>query len=179
LKVGIILDYTTNFKISQNFKKKNKKNKILLKNKKLQSKSIKKKLGSLPLLCKNTLYFLLFISSNLESFSDNSYISLISCRFFLKKPNIKYYTLLRAPYRYKIARSQIQFKRFNASCFLKFKYNHVPEILNIKSSIIDLFNILNSLSSLYNDINTNMCNQNYSIVYLNYSFKNFFIFKNF
>jgi hypothetical protein len=179
LKVGIILDYTTNFRISQNFKRSFKKNKNLLNFRKREKKNKSKKVGSPALLCKNTLYFLLLINNNLGAFSENSYVSLISCFFFLKKPSIKYYTLLRAPYRYKIARSKIQFKRFNALCFLKFKYNNVASVLKIQSSFKDLTNTLSSLSNIYKDINTSMCNQNYSVISLDFSFKNFFIFKNF
>lgn len=194
MRIGIILNYTTNFKVSQTFKRRRKKKKMktlkmYLKPKFLKKKSNLKKKESIraPILsCKSTLFFLLYINNNIYSytpdehyFDEHPIIKLESCVFFLSSSFKKYYTLLRAPYRYKIARNQFQFKRFSVLCFLKFKVRQALPMLVLSSSFYDLFSILNILVSLYKDIDTNVCNQNYSIVYLHFSFKNYFFFKNF
>jgi len=166
-----MLNYSSNFKINIKDTPKN----YILPNTNTR--------GSLPnrIVCKHSILMLLMFHSSctLSSWRDRSNVQTKYLSFFFKPSQTKYFTLLRAPYRYKIARNQISFKRFFLKCSIVLFVNSSCSALELTHSYKHLFTISSSLSSLYTDLDTNMCKQNNILLSVPFMYSNYFLIKNY
>lgn len=180
MKIKIKLNYSSNFKIKQTAIKKQF-DYITPKrtDKRQNSYSIINPVGFTPrVLCKHAIFILMnFLVSN-SGYKINKDI-LSSCTFSIKPTKSKRFTLLRAPYRYKIARNQIEFKRFYIKFSLILKVISEYNKLILSNSLMDLNTLSSSLNAIYSDLDTNICNQTYVMVHIPFSFTNFFKLNNY
>jgi len=180
LKIKIKLNYSSNFKIKHETTKKQPDYIIPKRTYKRQnSYSTINPVGTTPrILCKHAIFILMdFLVSN-KGYQRNKDV-LSSCTFSIKPTKSKRFTLLRAPYRYKIARNQIEFKRFYIKFSLTLKVTSEYNKLILSNSLIDLNTISSSLNVIYSDLDTNICNQTYITMYIPFSFTNFFKLNNY
>lgn len=133
------------------------------------------------LVCKHSILMLLLFHSSrtASSWRDRSNIKVDSLVFFFKPSKIKYFTLLRAPYRYKIARNQISFKRFFLKCSIVLRVFTSSRSLRLNDSYCYLTSTSNALSSLYRDLDTNVCKQNNIVISVPFLYPNYFLIKNY
>lgn len=133
------------------------------------------------IVCKHSIIMLLlFHQSQITDKQQNkTLVGINKCSFFFKKSKIKYFTLLRAPYRYKIARNQIMFKRFFFRCSLIVELPNLYTYLPLKTSTNNLKKISLFFEDLYQDLSTNICIQNNVITSVPFQYTNFFILKNY
>ena len=110
--------------------------------------------------CKNFIYFILFL--NFFNFSKSS--------IFVKPLFKKKFTILNAPYRYKLSKTNFFFSRFHILLNLTFNLG----ILNSNLTLIIV--LLNNLFNLLKDLDTNLCHQSYLKIFFKCQFKeNFYI----
>ena len=117
MKIKVALDYSSNFKINLGTRTKSK----LTSNNYKTSKLLKGASGAKPtsrIVCKHSIIMLMLFHkyNSLTLLNKDLPVNIKSLVFFFKTPKQKYFTLLRAPYRYKIARNQLLFKRFFVKC---------------------------------------------------------------
>lgn len=118
IKANLITNYKPNLNINANFLKKNKKQKF----------------------CKNFLMYLLLFKYNKNVFIKNS--------IHIKKQKKKVYTILRSPYRHKLARHQIYLNRYEIyfSCSLKL---NKKLLINNYNSLINLLFFLKKFNNIF------------------------------
>jgi len=154
LKFTVSLNYTSNFKLD--------KSDINSASKQYQNR----------VLSKNMIYFLLYFNKLCKT--NDTYNNKVN--FFFKPSKINSYTVLRAPYRYKISRNQIEIKRFNFICQNSFVLKNYKN-LNV-TSFSNIYEIANEVSSFFKDYSTNMCTQDKIKIRFSINFKDYFTFKN-
>jgi hypothetical protein len=121
--------------------------------------------------CKKFLLFIFFF--NYIKFKNNFLEKLV---FFVKPKFFSIYTLLRAPYRFKLSRDQLTFSRYYLVCSLTFN-NH----LNLKNflNLNDLIFFINFFKKILPMFETNICFQKKITVYYNFFLKTNFMIKNY
>ena len=117
MKIKVALDYSSNFKINLGIRTKPKLTQGNYKTPSTITKSSSTKPTS-RVVCKHSIIMLMLFHkyNSLALLNKNLPVNIKSLAFFFKMPKQKYFTLLRAPYRYKIARNQLLFKRFFIKC---------------------------------------------------------------
>jgi len=118
-------------------------------------------------------------NGNLVRANRSAAVQVESLSFFFKKTKKKYFTLLRAPYRYKIARNQVLFRRFFFRCSILLKIASRSQQLGLVTSHNSLLSLDETLTTLYTDLDTNMCVQNKIQISVPFTYSNFFLIKNY
>lgn len=90
-----------------------------------------KKLKKVKILCKNLIIFILCVREAI--FFDKRNLGDWKFKFYTLPTHKTLYTLLRAPYRYKLAKNQLMFKRYNFLFSAK-KLINPPQIININQA---------------------------------------------
>jgi hypothetical protein len=147
--LNISISYISNFKPTRIYKHIKTTNLLTLKQKKIY--------------CKNFFFFLFL----LKYFNKNNYNN----TFFLKPEKKKKYTILRAPYRHKLSRHQIEFCRFHIICNFKFILNNHLRIKNV-AQIVEF---LNFLKNYYIWFESNIIYQHKIRIHFNFFFRNNFL----
>lgn len=180
MTIRLALDYSSNFKV--NLKGSKKQKKIYKKYQLAKTFNQPQKLLPSPrVVCKHAILMLMHFHNNGNIIRSNrsSFLQVESLSFLFKKTKKKYFTLLRAPYRYKIARNQILFKRFFFRCIILLKVATTTKYLKLVSSHNSLLALDQTLTTLYTDLDTNMCIQNKVKLSLPFTYTNFFLIKNY
>ena len=170
-----MLSYSSNFKMNTKDKKK----------KYITSSPTKTPVLDLKisnrLVCKHSILMLMMFHSSqaFSSWQGKSDISLDDIVFFFKPSKIKYFTLLRAPYRYKIARNQISFKRFFLKCSITLRVSSSMSALGLTNSYSCLNSVSKTLITLYSDLDTNICKQDNITTSVPFLYPNYFLIKNY
>lgn len=123
----------------------------------------KKDVLTKKILCKNFIVFILFLN-----FLQSSKLSI-----FIKPKYKRRLTILNAPYRYKLSKSQFFFSRFNI--LLNFNFKILFEI-NSQNSIILLYK---NLFFFFRKFNINLCHQDYLKIFFKFNFKKNFTITNY
>ena len=133
------------------------------------------------LVCKHSILMLLMFHSpeTFNSWRDRGDVRVDRLVFFFKPSKIKYFTLLRAPYRYKIARNQMSFKRFFLKCSITLWVLTEKPFLRLNNSYNYLTSTSKALSSLYCDLDTNVCKQDNITISVPFIYPNYFCIKNY
>ena len=122
-----------------------------------------KNLTSKKILCKNFIIFILFL--NFFKFSQLS---------IFVKPNFKKkFTILNAPYRYKLSKSSFFFSRFNILLVIKI---HFDTYIKSMSSLIVFYK---NLFLLFKKFDINLCHQDYLKIFFKIKFKTNFLISNY
>lgn len=180
MKIRVALDYSSNFKINlKGDKALQKAEKAYMRAKQLDEN--KKPLPTPRIICKHAIFMLMHLhnNGNIRMSNRNAAVIVQSLSFFFKPTKQKYFTLLRAPYRYKIARNQLLFKRFFFRCSILLKVSAPHNKLKIVNSYQSLWAIDSTLTSLYTDLDTNVCTQNKVQISIPFSYTNFLSIKNY
>jgi len=114
------LDYSSNFKIScKRDKERRERRRRYVRAKRLRLRLARPR-NSFRLACKHSLFLLSRWHRRgiVNSYGRAPNIRVSSFAFFYKPTQRKRFVLLRAPYRYKIARNPIMFKRFFVKCVI-------------------------------------------------------------
>lgn len=174
------LDYSSNFKINmQNIQPQQLDNTIY------QVSNTRKKLkptgAANRVICKHSILMLMLFHkyNNLNYLRTESNFNITNLSFFFKPSKSKYFTLLRAPYRYKIARNQLVFKRFFFKCSVGLKLRTKQSRLPLNSSFGPLLTLDKTITNLYSDLDTNICTQDNLVLSLPFTYVNFFKIKNY
>lgn len=130
--------------------------------------SFKKLRNNNHVMCRNFFIFLFFINKDLRS--DNN----LSFSVFLRPNRRSNNTILRAPYRYKLARYQITTSKYNVIVTSKIRYPFKD--ITTLSEVID-FVFLNK--KFYSCFESNMIFQNKVRLSFNTRFSNFFKINNY
>lgn len=114
--------------------------------------------------CRNLFLFLLLIKYKKNFFFDNSSI-------LIKPYKRKIYTILRSPYRHKLARHQLVLNRYYITSSIRLKNNNIFKTTNFKN-IIKLFNFFKTFNFWFesNIISNYKIKFSYSFYY-NFNFK--------
>ena len=180
MKVRVALDYSSNFKINLTENK--------LANPVFRSYKVSKKVKQAQIaphasriVCKHAIFMLMHLHNNANLLMANrsSAAQVETLSFFFKPSKSKYFTLLRAPYRYKIARNQILFKRFFFRCSVVLRLACPSTSLSLKNSYRTLEALDSTLTALYKDLDTNICTQNRIQLSVPFSYTNFFLIKHY
>lgn len=180
MKIKIALDYSSNFKINLGIRTKLKTNQYNYRVSKLLKQSSVTKPTS-RIVCKHSIIMLMLFHkyNSLTLLNKNLPVNIKSLVFFFKASKQKYFTLLRAPYRYKIARNQLLFKRFFVKCSIVLQVTKTKAMLPLVNSYVPLWSLDKTLVTLYSDLDTNICTQNKINLLIPFSYKNFFLIKNY
>ena len=118
MKIKVALDYSSNFKINLGIRTKLKINQQSNYKVSRVSKRANVVRPTSRIVCKHSIIMLMLFHkyNSLPLLNKNLPVNIKSLVFFFKASKQKYFTLLRAPYRYKIARNQLLFKRFFVKC---------------------------------------------------------------
>lgn len=145
------------------------------------TKKMKYSLITRRIMCRHSILMLMGLHSphNPECGMKKVSTNVSKCSFFFKPSKSKYYTLLRAPYRYKIARNKIGFKRFFFKCSVVFKLKNKYAALPLNNSFEPLITLNKSLMNMYSDLDTNICTQDNVVITLPFKHVNFFKIKNY
>lgn len=103
---------------------------------------------------KNFICFILILKYILQK-SNSSEKKNLNAKFFFLPKKKKIYTILRAPYRYKLAKNQINFKRY-LFCLSFFKLIEKPVIL---TNLVQINTILDNLIKSVFYFETNVISQ--------------------
>lgn len=123
----------------------------------------KKNILSKKILCKNFIVFILFL--NFFKFSKLS--------IFVKPKYKTKFTILNAPYRYKLSKSQFFFSRFNI--LLNFDIKN-----NIKiNSVNNLILLFKNLFFFFKKFNINLCHLDYLKIFFKFNLKQNFLLSNY
>jgi hypothetical protein len=133
------------------------------------------------LVCKHSILMLLMFHSpeTFNSWQGRSDVRVNNLVFFFKPSKIRYFTLLRAPYRYKIARNQISFKRFFLKCSIILQVLAERPFLRLSNSYSYLTVTSEALVALYRDLDTNVCKQDNITISVPFIYPNYFCIKNY
>lgn len=166
-----MLSYSSNFKMNI---KGNKKPTYLIPYKSAN-------LASNRLICKHSILMLLMFHNpeTLNSWRGGANVRVDRLVFFFKPSKISYFTLLRAPYRYKIARNQLSFRRFFLKCSVILHVLSKKPFLHLNNSYNYLTTTSNILSTLYRDLDTNICKQDKIVISVPFVYPNYFLIKNY
>ena len=118
---------------------------------------------SKKIFCKNFILFLLFIN----------FLQFYKLSIFIKPKFKRNFTLLNAPYRYKLSKSQFFFSRFHILINFNFVINTTVQSLN---NIILLYK---NLFFFLKKFNINLCHQDYLKIFFKFNFKKNFLIKNY
>jgi hypothetical protein len=133
-----MLDYSSNFKMNV----KDKSNNTNLEKYKMSSSlcKFKKIQNTSRIICKHSILMLMLFHkyNSLGHTLKDANLSVNKLTFFFKPSKSKYFTLLRAPYRYKIARNQLVFKRFFVRCSIILKLHNINTGLPLVNSYKNL-----------------------------------------
>lgn len=117
------------------------------------------------ILCRNLFLYFLY----LKYCNKNKNFKKIS--IFIKPYYSNTYTILRAPYRYKLGRHQLGLSRYYILVSLSLNLNHVFKTNNVNQIII----FLNNSKKFYPWLESNICYQHRALIsfdyYLNENFK--------
>ncbi len=120
------------------------------------------------IICRNFFLFLLLLKYLKKK-------NLFKSTLFIKPFKKKMYTILRAPYRHKLARHQFSIDRFKIVSKLQFPINNNIDIKNNS----DLYNVLTSLKKFYVWFETNIVYQHQVKLFFNFYYKNNFLINNY
>lgn len=118
--------------------------------------------------CKNFFIFLLLLK-----FKNNNIFNKSSV--FIKPFKKKIYTILRSPYRHKLARHQITLKRYQVRSTVKINVKN-DIIMNNFKNLIDLVKLLNNYSNWFE---SNLVFNHKCKFLFNFYYKNNFLIKKF
>ena len=180
MKIKVALDYSSNFKINLGLRSRLKPTQNNYKVSKMLKTSSSIKTTS-RIVCKHSIIMLMLFHkyNSLALLNKNLPVNIKSLVFFFKASKQKYFTLLRAPYRYKIARNQILFKRFFVKCSIVLHITKTKPTLPLINSYSPLWALDKTLAALYSDLDTNICTQNKINLLIPFSYKNFLLIKNY
>jgi len=121
--------------------------------------------------CKKFILFIFFFN-----FLNIKYKWFSKVKLFIKPRYSNTYTLLRAPYRFKLSRDQVTFSRYHIVCSMLFKHAlNYFKFLKTK----DIFIFFNLLRNLIPAFESNVCYQKKIKIYFNFFFKTNFLFLNY
>lgn len=180
MKIKVALDYSSNFKINLGLQSRSKITPNNYKTSKMLKIASKTRVTS-RIVCKHSIIMLMLFHkyNSLALLNKNLPVSIKSLVFFFKASKQKYFTLLRAPYRYKIARNQLLFKRFFVKCSIILYVTKSQPVLPLTNSYLPLWSLDKTLATLYSDLDTNICTQNKVNLLIPFSYKNFLLIKNY
>lgn len=119
--------------------------------------------------CKNFFIFILLIKYKNNFFFNKSSV-------FIKKFKKKIYTILRSPYRHKLARHQISLNRYEVNSSIKIKLDKYF-LIKKWNFLLSIFKFIKSFNNIFesNLIYTNSIKIKFPIIYeKNFNINNFF-----
>lgn len=119
------------------------------------------------ILCRNLFLFLYFLKN-----INNKHVNTVS--FFIKPTNNNIFTVLRAPYRYKLGRYQYTTSRFIINCTF-FILLGVSVIVKPNQ----MLDYITMCKQFYPFFETNLCYQHKVLIKTLFFFKNNFLIKNY
>lgn len=121
------------------------------------------KIKTNQIFCKNFFLFLLLLKYKVNFFSKST--------IFVKPYKKKIFTILKSPYRHKLARHQISLKRYEIKSTIKFKMIDSPKFKNFSSIIIFFKNV----NKYLNWFESNIIFVHKSKINFNFFYKNNFM----
>lgn len=94
---------------------------------------------------KNIFIYLYFLSKELTRIKSNHKL-----KFFVKPIKVKRFVILRAPYRYKLARLQLAFKHYCVNVCFKFEVSSYTDVDGC--NLTSLANMIREVSEPYNTV---------------------------